>query len=116
VTPLESRREKLIVVPIDVLWQMIEPAENLPAWMPICDRREVVAADGSPRRLQLRAREIDADMTVELHDEGVGTRVTLTARHTPASWWSTLVQRVVVAPKIHKAFDRALSTLAAVGQ
>jgi carbon monoxide dehydrogenase subunit G len=112
VTPLEIRREKLVVVPSDVLWQMIEPAANLRAWLPTADRGEVVSSE-PPRRMRVYAGSVTIE--AELHDEGVGTRVTLTARHVPAGWWSSLMTPLVDAPRIRKALDQALARLAASG-
>jgi hypothetical protein len=112
VKPLEIRREKLVVVPSDVLWQMIEPAANLRAWLPMGERGEVVSSE-APRRMRVYAADTTID--VELRDEGVGTHVALTARHVPAGWWSSLLTPLVGAPRIRKALDQALARLAASG-
>jgi uncharacterized protein YndB with AHSA1/START domain len=66
---VEIRRQKFIVVPIDVVWQIVEPAETLPSWFPMCDRCEVLSGEGHGRRQRMHARwrgraaEIDAEVT-----------------------------------------------------
>jgi len=54
--PVEVRVERTIVVPIDVVWQMIEAAETLPSWLPICERCEIVSGTGLGRRQRMHAR------------------------------------------------------------
>ena len=66
---LEIHRERTIVVPADVLWQIIEPAENLPAWLPLCERCERLSGEGLGRRQRMYVRwgrrrgEIDQEVT-----------------------------------------------------
>lgn len=66
---VEVRQEKIVLVPIDVLWQIVEPAETLPAWLPICDRCERVSGDGLGRQQRMyvrwgrRTAEIDQQVT-----------------------------------------------------
>jgi hypothetical protein len=158
--PIEVRRERLVVVPVDVLWEIVAPAETTSSWLPICDRCEAIAGEGLGRRQRMHVRwgrrdaEIDQEVieyappsgphnraaasarlrwrqveermngraapristdvttTVELHAVGAGTRVVLTSSSTPAGRWSALVLRVVAAPRIRRAFDRALERLA----
>ena len=152
-TTLEIRRERSIIVPADVLWQIVEPAENLPAWLPLCERCERLSGTGLGRRQRMHVRggrkhgEIDQEVTeyvpgvrlgwkhieekldgkpaprvssdvtmlIELHSEGAGTRVVLRSRNTPVSMFGALVLRMIAGPRIRKAFDRALETLAASG-
>ena len=54
--PISVRREKLIVVPVDVLWQIVEGASTLPSWLPLCERCEVVTGEGFGRRQRMYAR------------------------------------------------------------
>ena len=57
-----------MVVPADVLWQIVEPAETLPSWLPVCDRCEVLAGRGLGRRQRMfvrwgrRRAEIDQEV------------------------------------------------------
>jgi uncharacterized protein YndB with AHSA1/START domain len=152
-TPLEIRRERFIAVPIDVLWQIIEPADHLAAWLPICERCELVGGEGVGRRQRMHVRwgrrhgaidqvvteyvpcvrigwrhleetldgqpapRISADVTmlIELHAEGAGTRVVLRSRHVPAGAFRGVILRLLAGPRMRKAFDKALETLAASG-
>lgn len=67
--PLEIRRERLVVVPVDVLWQIVEPAATLPSWFPLCDRCDVLSGEGLGRRQRMHSRwggkasEVDVEMT-----------------------------------------------------
>ena len=54
--PLEVLRRRVVPVPIDVLWPLIEPAENLPAWLPLFDRVERVGGEGLGRRQRATVR------------------------------------------------------------
>jgi uncharacterized protein YndB with AHSA1/START domain len=68
-TPIVVRVERVVVVPVDVVWQIVEPAETLPAWLPICDRCEVTGGSGRARRQRMysrwgrKAAEIDQEVT-----------------------------------------------------
>jgi hypothetical protein len=153
VSHLEIRRERAIVVPADVIWQIIEPAGNLPAWLPLCERCERLSGEGLGRRQRMHVRwgrkqgAIDQEITdylpgrrlgwkhveeridgkpaprissevttmVELHPEAAGTRVVLRSRSVPAGILGALILRLIAGPRIRKAFDRALETLAASG-
>jgi hypothetical protein len=58
----------------------------------------------------------DVTMSIELHSApAAATRVVLKSRNVPASAFGGLVLRLVAGPRIRKAFDRALKTLAASG-
>ena len=150
---IDIRRDRVVVVPADVLWQVIEPAETLPAWLPLCDRCEVLNGTGLGRRQRMYARwgrknaEIDQEVieylperrlawkhtaerlggrpapriskdvtvSVELQPAGAGTRVVLSASHVPNGGVAGLMLKLVAAPRIRRAFDRALANLAASG-
>ena len=150
---LEIRRERLIVVPADVLWHIVEPAENLAAWLPLCERCEPLGGEGLGRRQRMHVRwgrragvidqvvtdyvpgsrigwrhveetldgkpapRISSDVTVriELHAEGPGTRVVLRSSNTPANAFGGVILRLFAGPRLRKAFDSALATLAASG-
>ena len=79
---IEIRRERTIVVPADVLWQMIEPAENLAAWLPLCERCERLSGEGLGRRQRMHARwgrrqgEIDQEVTEYVPGKRLGWRHT----------------------------------------
>ena len=57
-----------MVVPADVLWQIVEPAGTLPSWLPLCDRCEVLSGSGLGRRQRMfvrwgrRQAEIDQEV------------------------------------------------------
>jgi len=149
---LEVRRERTIIVPADVLWQIIEPAENLPVWLPLCDRCERLSGDGLGRLQRISVKwgrkqgEIDQEITeylpgrrlgwrhvderldgrpaprissdvrtlIELHPApGAATRVVLRSWNVPATALGGLMLRIVALPRIRKAFDKALTNLAA---
>lgn len=150
---IEVRREQVIVVPADVLWQIVERAETLPEWLPLCDRCEVLGGEGRGRRQRMYARwgrrtaEIDQEVTeyvphqrltwvhtaervagrpapriskevsvtIALHPMGAGTKVVLTSINIPNGRLGSLILRLVAAPRIRRAFDRALANLAASG-
>jgi uncharacterized protein YndB with AHSA1/START domain len=54
--PVEVRVEKTVVVPVDVLWQIVEAAETLPSWLPICERCDLVSGQGAGRRQRMHVR------------------------------------------------------------
>lgn len=66
--PVDIRREKVLQVPADVLWQIVEPAETLPSWLPMCERCEIVSGAGRGRKQRMyvrwgsRAAEIDQEV------------------------------------------------------
>jgi hypothetical protein len=57
----------------------------------------------------------EVSVSVDLHSTGAGTKVVLTARHVPNGRIAGLVLRLVAAPRIRRAFDRALANLAGSG-
>jgi uncharacterized protein YndB with AHSA1/START domain len=54
--PVEVRVERTVVVPVDVVWQIIEAAETLPSWLPICERCDLVSGQGAGRRQRMHVR------------------------------------------------------------
>jgi uncharacterized protein YndB with AHSA1/START domain len=66
--PIEIRRVRVIPVPADVLWQIIEPAETMSSWLPMCDRCELISGSGQGRRQRMhaawrgKAAEIDQEV------------------------------------------------------
>ncbi len=42
-----------MLVPADVLWEIIERAETIPSWLPVCDRCEVIEGTGLGRRQRM---------------------------------------------------------------
>jgi Polyketide cyclase / dehydrase and lipid transport len=79
-TPIVVTRARTIVVPSDVLWQIIEPAENLPAWLPLCTRCERLSGEGLGRRQRMfvawgrREGVIDQEVTVYVPGARLGWR------------------------------------------
>jgi uncharacterized protein YndB with AHSA1/START domain len=71
---IEIRRERIVAVPADVLWRVVEPAPTLPSWLPICDRCEVMSGEGRGRRQRMyvrwggRAAEIDQEVIAYIPD------------------------------------------------
>ena len=152
-TPVIIRRERMIAIPADVVWQLIEPVEALPAWWPLAERSRHLGGEGLGRRQRVTLRwggrhaEIDQEVTVyqpahaiawrhiaervsgqpasristdvttsvSLESQGPATRVVLESRLTPASASAALLVRFVAARRVRAAFDRALKTLAGIG-
>ena len=67
--PVEVRVERVVPIPADVLWEIVERAETLASWLPICERCELVGGQGLGRRQRMHARwgrrhvEIDQEVT-----------------------------------------------------
>jgi len=49
------RRERVLTIPVDVLWQLVEPVRTLPAWLPLADRCQLIAGDGLGRRQRMHS-------------------------------------------------------------
>jgi Polyketide cyclase / dehydrase and lipid transport len=47
--PLTVRREQIVPIPLDVVWQLIEPASALAVWLPFAERGELVSGEGLGR-------------------------------------------------------------------
>ena len=68
--PLVLRRERIVTVPVDVLWQLIEPATSLPSWLPLASRCDLLSGKGLGRRQRMitkwgrRTAEIDQEVIV----------------------------------------------------
>jgi hypothetical protein len=84
----------VIQVPVDVLWQIVEPAETMSSWLPMCDRCELVSGTGQGRRQRMHAawRGKAAEIDQEVVDYRPTTRLS----------WKHLDERVdgKPAPKI----------------
>ncbi len=69
-TPVIVRRERIIAVPADVVWQFVEPVETLPAWLPLVERSRHLGGEGLGRKQRVnmrwggRSAEIDLEVTV----------------------------------------------------
>jgi hypothetical protein len=53
VKALEVHRERIVNIPVDVVWQLVEPAKTLPSWLPIASRCEILSGRGLGRRQRL---------------------------------------------------------------
>jgi hypothetical protein len=59
----------MVTLPVDVLWQLVEPIEALPAWLPFVTRSRHVSGQGLGRRQRVtvnwarRPTEIDQQVT-----------------------------------------------------
>jgi hypothetical protein len=69
VKPVVLRRERIVTLPVDVLWQLVEPIEALPAWLPFVLRSRHLGGQGLGRRQRVtlswggRPAEIDQQVT-----------------------------------------------------
>ena len=54
--PVEVRRERIVSLPIEVVWQIIEPAITVPSWLPLADRVELLSGKGLGRRQRMHAK------------------------------------------------------------
>jgi uncharacterized protein YndB with AHSA1/START domain len=69
VKPVVIRRERIITIPVDVVWQLVEPVEALPAWLPFVLRSRHLGGQGLGRRQRVtvnwgsRHAEIDQEVT-----------------------------------------------------
>lgn len=67
--PVVIRRERIITIPVDVVWQLVEPIEALPAWLPFVVRSRHLGGQGLGRRQRVtvnwdrRPTEIDQEVT-----------------------------------------------------
>lgn len=57
----------------------------------------------------------EVTVSIELEAAGAGTKVMLTSRHLPNGPMGGLILSLVAAPRIRRAFDRALTNLARSG-
>lgn len=66
--PLVIQRERILTLPVDVLWQLVEPADTLPAWLPFVTRSRQVSGKGLGRRQRVSLRwggpQLDVDQQV----------------------------------------------------
>jgi hypothetical protein len=150
VRPVTVRRERVVSIPVDVLWQLVEPVQTLSAWLPLADRCESRGGEGLGRKQRmystwggktaeldqeviayqpnglLRWKHVDERMngkpaprvsrevtfSIELESIGPGTRVALESKNVPSGVFTGILLRLVAAPRIRKALDRALENLA----
>jgi uncharacterized membrane protein len=69
VKPVVVRRERIVTLPVDVLWQLVEPIEALPAWLPFVTRSRHLGGQGLGRKQRVtlswgrRRTEIDQQVT-----------------------------------------------------
>jgi uncharacterized membrane protein len=72
VKPLVVRRERMVTLPADVLWQLVEPADTLPDWLSFVVRAGHPAGKGVGRRqratLAWSGREVEIEQEVTLYD------------------------------------------------
>ena len=67
--PVVLRRERIVTIPVDVVWQLVEPTEALPAWLPFVVRSRHLGGQGLGRRQRVtvswgrRPVEIDQEVT-----------------------------------------------------
>jgi uncharacterized protein YndB with AHSA1/START domain len=68
VKPVVIRRERIITIPVDVVWQLVEPVETLPAWLPFVVRSQHLGGQGLGRRQRVTVtwsrRPVDIDQEV----------------------------------------------------
>lgn len=70
--PLLVRRERMLTLPADVLWQLIEPADTLPDWLSFVVRAGHPSGKGLGRRqratLSWGGREVEVEQEVTLYE------------------------------------------------
>jgi hypothetical protein len=57
----------------------------------------------------------EVSVSLDLQSVGAGTKVVLTAVHVPNGMMAGMILRLVAAPRVRRAFDRALANLAGSG-
>ena len=68
-TSVIVKREKTISKTVEVLWSLIEPAENIPTWSPMADRSELISGQGKGRQQKIYTKwgkslaEIEQEVT-----------------------------------------------------
>jgi uncharacterized protein YndB with AHSA1/START domain len=65
VSPVVIRRERVVQIPPDVLWQFVEPAQTLPAWFPLAARCELLGGTGLGRRQRMHTRWGRKDASID---------------------------------------------------
>src|SRR5262249_53860452 len=55
-TPITVRRERIVPLPVDVVWQLIEPAESAPSWLPFAEACRRTSGRGLGRIQRMRVR------------------------------------------------------------
>lgn len=71
---LVIRRERMVTLPADVLWQFVEPADTLPDWLSFVVRSGHPTGKGAGRRqratLSWGGRQIEIEQEVTLYESG----------------------------------------------
>ena len=84
-SPVVIRRERILPLPVDVLWQLLEPADTLPAWLPFVARSRQVSGKGLGRRQRVTllwgGSRLEVDQEVTVYQENR----TLAWRHVPGA-------------------------------
>lgn len=79
-TAVVIRRERVITLPVDVLWQFVEPADTLAAWLPWVLRSRQLSGKGLGRRQRATLRwggqpaDVDQEVTLYQPNQAIGWR------------------------------------------
>jgi len=72
VKPLIVRRERMVTLPADVVWQFVEPADTLPDWLSFVVRGGHPSGKGLGRRqratLRWGGRDVEIEQEVTLYE------------------------------------------------
>jgi hypothetical protein len=72
VKPIVVRRERMVTLPPDVLWELVEPADALPDWLPFVERADQASGQGLGRRqratLRWGGRRAEVEQEVTLYE------------------------------------------------
>jgi uncharacterized protein YndB with AHSA1/START domain len=66
VKPILIQRSRIVAVPSDVIWEFVEPAERLSAWLPVVTSSRHLAGQGVGRRQRARPAWSATDVTQEV--------------------------------------------------
>ena len=70
--PLVVRRERMVTLPADVVWQFVEPADTLPGWLSFVVRSGHPSGKGLGRRqraaLRWGGRDVEIEQEVTIYE------------------------------------------------
>ena len=64
--PIVIRRERMVAIPADVVWEFIEPAERLASWLPFVTQSRHLSGKGLGRRQRVRLAWAAAEVVQEV--------------------------------------------------
>jgi uncharacterized protein YndB with AHSA1/START domain len=66
VKPIVIRRERMVAIPADVVWEFIEPVERLASWLPFVTASRHLSGKGLGRRQRVRLSWAAAEVVQEV--------------------------------------------------